>query len=337
VIGSFAYYSRIPKVELHLHLEGAIPLPTLWELIRKYGGDPGVPDAAALRLQFAYRNFPHFLEIWNWKNHYIREADDFVLIAEAVARDLVDQRVRYVEAFYAPSDFAYHGLSAQEITVAIRQGLARVPEVDVALIADLVRNRGPEHGLRLMAEISEVRDCGVIGIGIGGAEHDFPPEPFAPVYERARILGLHTTAHAGEAAGAASIWGAIRALRTERIGHGTRAREDPALLDYLAQEMIPLEMCPLSNVRTGVVASIDAHPIRRYFEHGVMVTVNTDDPKMFGNNLAEEYMLLETSLGFSREEVGEIVLNGIRSSWMPEEQKTAMIAAFRTDFAAAQR
>jgi len=325
------HYERLPKVELHLHLEGAIRLPALWTLIQKYGGDPDVPDLPALRQRSAYRDFPHFLDVWNWKNRYVRETEDFTLIAEAVAQDLARQSVRYVEAFYSPSDFAYHGLSAQEITLAIRRGLERVPDVEVSLIADLVRNRGPVHGMRNLEEIAEVREAGVIGIGIGGAEHSFPPEPFGPVYERARALGLHTTAHAGEAAGAESVWGAVRVLRAERIGHGTRAEEDPALIGYLAERQIPLEMCPLSNVRTGVVPSLAQHAVRRYVEAGLLVTVNTDDPKMFGNCLAEEYAGLESVLGLSRDSVHEILLNGIRGSWLPELSKEEMMQAFVED------
>ncbi len=221
------------------------------------------------------------------------------------------------------------GLSAQEITVALRKGLDRVPQLEVALIADLVRNRGPEHGLRNLLEIDEIKEYGVIGIGIGGAEHDFPPEPFASVYDRARALGFHTTAHAGEASGAESIWGALRTLHVERIGHGTRAGEDPRLLDYLVETQIPLEMCPLSNVRTGVVPSIEDHPIHRYFDRGLMVTVNSDDPKMFGNSLAEEYATLERVLGFTPDEVRTLILNGVRASWLPDVRKDEMLAEFR--------
>ena len=323
------HYAGLPKVELHLHLEGAIPLEALWTLMGKYGGDPEVPDRAALAQRFAYQDFAHFLRVWNWKNQFIREVEDFTLIAEAVAHDLVIQNIRYVEAFYSSSDFARHGLAAQEITLAVREGLNRVPEVEVALIADLVRNRGPEHGMRNLVEIAEVRDAGVIGIGIGGSELEFPPEPFGPVYERARSLGLRTTAHAGEGAGAASIWGAVRDLHAERIGHGTRAEEDPALLSMLADSRIPVEMCPLSNVRTAIVPSLAKHPVRVYAEAGLLVTVNTDDPKMFGNCLAEEFAGLETVLGMSRSAVHELMLNGIRGSWLSEVRKSEMVAAFR--------
>ena len=182
-----------------------------------------------------------------------------------------------------------------------------------------------------MTEVNEVKDLGVVGIGIGGSEHEFPPEPFASVYDKARQLGLHTNAHAGEAAGAESIWGAIRSLRVDRIGHGTRAQEDESLLDYLAERQIPLEMCPLSNLRTKVVPSLEVHPIRCYFERNIAVTVNTDDPKMFDNSLAEEYQLLEEKLGFSRNEIRRLILQGIRSSWQSEEKKQDLIASFCCD------
>ena len=325
------WFERVPKVELHLHLEGAIPLAALWELVGKYGGDPSVPDLAALERRFAYRDFAHFIETWIWKNQFLREYEDFTFIAEAVARDLASQNIRYVEAFYSPRDFAHHGLQTQKLTEAIRTGLDRVPEVEVALVADLVRDYGPQLGTVTLAAVAEVQDLGVVGIGIGGLEKEHPPEPFEAVYEKARQLGFCTSAHAGEAAGAKSIWGAVRSLRVDRIGHGTRAEEDEALLDYLAEHRIPLEMCPLSNVRTVVVESFEAHPARRYFERGIVVTVNTDDPKMFGNSLAEEFRLLEAKLGFSRDEIRTLILQGIESSWLAEDRKQQLVAEFCRD------
>jgi adenosine deaminase len=326
-----SWFERVPKVELHLHLEGAIPHDALWALVQKYGGDPSVPDLEALERRFEYRDFPHFIETWIWKNGFLREYEDFTFIAEAVARDLAGQNIRYVEAFFSPSDFARHGLGTQKLTEAIRTGLGRVPEVEVALVADFVRDSGPERAAVTLAEVNEVRDLGVIGAGMGGSEQAFPPEPFEAVYEKARQLGFRTSAHAGEAAGAASIWGAIHSLRVDRIGHGTRAEEDESLLDYLAEHCIPLEMCPISNVRTGVVDSLEEHPIRRYFERGLIVTVNSDDPKMFGNSLAEEFRLLEGKLGFSRDETRDLILQGIQAAWLPEDRKRQLVEAFRRD------
>lgn len=327
------WFERVPKVELHLHLEGAIPYPALWQLIEKYGGDPEVPDLAALDRRFAYRDFPHFIDVWTWKNRFLREYEDFTLIAEAVARDLASQSIRYVEAFFSPPDFSGHGLRTQELAAAIRRGLDRVPEVEVALVGDLVRDLGPERGAVTLAELNEVRELGVIGIGIGGREDGFPPEPFAAVFEQARRLGFRTSAHAGEAAGAESVWGAVRTLRADRIGHGTRAVEDEALLHHLAEHAIPVELCPISNVRTGVVPSLAQHPARRYFERGIPISINTDDPKMFGNSLAEEYHLLTEQLGFSRDDIRALILAGIQTSWLAADRKQAMADAFRADVA----
>ncbi len=320
------WLTRIPKIELHLHLEGAIPIPALWQLVQKYGGDPVVPDIDSLYRKFTYRDFPHFIETWIWKNGFLKEYEDFTFLAEAVARDLAVQNIRYVEAFYSPSDFARHGLATGRLTEAVRAGLERVPGIEVALIADLVRDSPLERAARTLDEVKEVMGCAVIGIGLGGSEHSFPPEPFAPLFKRALSFGLHVTAHAGEAAGAESIWGVLRALGAERIGHATRAFEDGQLIEYLAERQIPLEMCPLSNVRTGVVTGIEAHPIRDYFDRGMLVTVNTDDPKMFNNSLAEEYRLLQACLGFTREEIRTLILNAVRASWLPADRKRALAA-----------
>ena len=258
----YDWLSRIPKVELHLHLEGAIPYDAMWELIQKYDGDPSCPDREALRQRFEYRDFPHFIETWLWKNTFLREYEDFTLIAEAVARDFADQNIQYVEAFYSPHDFRMHKLTTQGLTEAIRAGLSRVPEVEVRLVADLIRDLGPDNAAVTLAEVNEVRDSGVVGIGIGGGEHKHPPEPFAAVYEEARRLGFRTSAHAGEAAGAESVWGAVRVLQVDRIGHGTRAIEDPELVEHLAESRLPVELNPISNVCTGVIESIAQHPLR---------------------------------------------------------------------------
>ncbi len=322
------WFERLPKVELHLHLEGAIPYDALWELIQKYGGEPSVPNKELLKNRFEYKDFPHFIETWVWKNQFLREYEDFSFIAEAVARDLASQNIRYAEVFFSPPDFARQGLKTQRITEAVHSGLEKVNETEVALVVDLVRDFGPQKGETTLTEINEVKQMGVIGVGIGGSEQDFPPEAFEAVFERARRLGFHTSAHAGEAAGPESIWGAIRNLKVDRIGHGTRAEEDEALLEYLVEHRIPIEMCPLSNVRTGVVASYEKHPVRRYFERGVRLSINTDDPKMFGNSLSEEFMLLTEKKGFTRAEIKELILCGIEMSWMPEEKKQQMKTAF---------
>jgi adenosine deaminase len=321
-----SWYDDIPKVELHVHMEGAIPHEALFALIEKYGGDPSVPDVASLTKRFAYTDFPQFIQAWLWKNQYLREYEDFTYFSELVARDMAAQGIRYAEAFFSPAPFAARGLTVQGVATAMRAGLAKVPGIEIALVSDMVRDDGPEVAMAALSHLREVQDQGVIGIGIGGSEQAFPPEPFRPVFEAARAMGFHTTAHAGEAAGADSIWGALRTLGAERIGHGTRAWEDPALVEYLAEHRIPLEMCPMSNVRTCVVPSLREHPIRRYFDAGVLVTANSDDPKMFQTSLPEEYRLLEQECDWTRDEIRRLILNAVEASWLPAERKTALAA-----------
>jgi adenosine deaminase len=324
-----SWYDSVPKVELHVHLEGAIPHAALFELIRKYGGDPSVPDVEALVRRFAYRDFPQFIETWSWKNQFLREYEDFTHISELTARDMAAQGIRYAEVFFSPSLFVRNGLAVQELTRAVRAGLSRVPEIEIALVADLVRDNGPGMEMLTLVQLNEVKDLGVIGIGIGGSEQAFPPAPFELLYEEARAMGFHTNAHAGEAAGADSIWDAIRLLHAERIGHGTRAWEDDGLVEYLAEHRLPLEMCPMSNVRTQTVRSLAVHPIRQYFEAGLVVTVNSDDPKMFQTSLANEYRLLEEECGWTKPEMCQLVLFAIESSWLPLARKTALADEFR--------
>ena len=325
------WHERVPKVELHLHLEGAIPHDALFHLIEKYGGDPSVPDVASLARRFEYTSFPEFIEAWAWKNQFLREYEDFTHIAELMARDLASQNIRYAEVLFSPSLFVRRGLEVQEVTRAVRAGLARVPSIEVVLIADLVRDYGPDREMMILEQLEEVCSEGVVGVGIGGSEHEYPPAPFRDVFARAKAAGFRVNAHAGEGAGADSIWAAIRELGVDRIGHGTRACEDPHLVEYLVAHHIPLEMCPMSNVRIGVVRALREHPIRRFFEAGVPVSVNTDDPKMFQTRLADEYRLLEEQCGFSRSDVRELILAAIRAAWLPEERKEALAADFSRD------
>ena len=326
------WLERMPKVELHLHIEGAIPHAALWELIRKYGGDSRVPDVDALAGQFVYRDFPDFIDRWIWKQGFIRSAADYELIGAAVAAELARQNVVYAEAFFTPSDGSRYGLRPPEVAAALLHGLDSVAGAEVALICDVCRDLGPAAAQRTVEEIAEgARESGVIGIGMGGSEQSFPPEPFEAAYEMARSLGFHTTAHAGEVAGPESVWGAIRALRVERIDHGTRAVDDPALLRYLAERRLPVTSCPGSNVATGAVASLDEHPIRRLLDAGVVVSVATDDPAMFGLSMAGELAALQDRLGFGADDLRRLTLNAVESCWLPGDRREALRARLVAD------
>jgi adenosine deaminase len=324
-------FTTIPKIENHLHLEGAIPLETLWTLIQKYGGDKTVTNYELLKEKFMYRNFNHFLETWLWKNRFIHEYEDFTFLSDAVFKDLAKQNIKYAEIFISPSEFR-STLEIQKIVEAISKSITVNTEIRVNLIVDLVRNLGRENAMRTLHEINEVRDYGIIGIGLGGQEKEFPPELFTDVFEQARKFGLKTTAHAGEAAGPESIWGAVRSLKVDRIGHGTRAVEDPELMKYLAENKIPIELCPLSNLRTKVIDSIEDHPVKTFIGMGIPVSINTDDPKMFGNSLAEEYQTLKDNFNFSDDDIYKIIRNSIHTTWLEENEKSTLINKFREEY-----
>jgi adenosine deaminase len=317
---------RLRKVELHLHLEGSIPLPALWTLVEKYGSTSKVGSLRALQERFQYRDFSHFIETWVWKNQFLREYEDFTFLAAEVARSLAQQNICYVEAFFSPGDFSGLGLQAGRLAEAIREGLDRLSDqVEVNLVADLIRDFGPDNGMRSLHEVAEAEGAGVIGVGIGGSEHGFPPDPFAEVYEEARRLGFRTSAHAGEAAGPESIWAAIQKLKADRIGHGVRAIDDPALVDRLKRDRVPLEMCPLSNLRTRVVASAADHPVDPFYRQGLLVTVNTDDPTMFNNSLVDEYLLLIDTFGFGFEDIVQLNRNAVEAAWCGEARKHELL------------
>jgi adenosine deaminase len=315
-------FTEAPKVELHLHLEGAVPLDTMWSLIARHGGDPAVPNPEALRAKLAYRDFAHFIEVWTWMTNFLRTPEDFEIAATAVARSLADQRIVYAEASISPTDFTRHGASVEEIVLAARAGLSAVPGVRVNLIVDLVRDTGPERAMRTLGQVIDITaGAGIAGITLGGSEHDHPPGPFAAVDARDRRAGLRRTAHAGEAAGPESVWSAIRDLDVERIGHGVRSVEDPALVDYLVEHQTPLEVCPTSNLRTGVAAAWDSHPVHGLLAAGANVTISTDDPTYFQCNLAGEFRRLAPTSGRSME---QLTLGAVRASWLPSDEQAAL-------------
>lgn len=308
--------SDIPKTELHIHLEGAIPLPALFELIQKYGGQAGVQGSTDLFHRFQFRSFPEFIDAFAWKNSFLREPADFEFIARAIAQELISQKIVYANMLFSPTSFVHiPGLSVGSIVEAVTRGFNQVCGITIKLVADMVRDYGPAHEMLYLPELRELQSSGVVGIGLGGSEHAFPPENFSDLFREARQMGFRTTVHAGEASGPDSIWAAIQHLKPERIGHGFRAIEDLNLVRYLAETQIPLEICPISNVRTGVVSSITDHPVRDLLHRGVRVTINTDDPGMFHNTLMDEFELLQSHLGFTDGEIKQMITMGEEARW----------------------
>lgn len=323
-----SWLTRLPKVELHIHVEGAIPKTALWQLVTKYGGDPSVPTFEAFERRFEYRGLRQFFQTFDWATSFLREPEDFTFVGREIGRDLARQNIRYVEAHFSPTVFRRR-LPPQPIAEALRKGLDTASSVDVRLIAELGRNLGPDGAMRTLDQVAELRQLNIVGIGLGGFEPQYPNEVFAAVYERARGFGFRTTTHAGESAGPPSIWGAIRALRVDRIGHATRALEDPALVRHLAEKRIPLELCPLSNLRTGVVTSVADHPLRRYFDMGIPVSLNTDDPLFFGNTLVDEMVAAQQLHRFTRDEIKRLVVSAVEMSWLTSDGKAVLLKEFR--------
>ena len=331
------FIREIPKVELHLHLEGAIPLETLFGFIQRRGNNKLIKNLKDLKKRLVYSNFAQFIKVWLWKNNFITEYEDFEELAYRVLKSLSQQNVKYVEAFYSPRDFTLRNkkLSACGITEGLIKGKKRAFDdfgIRSELIVDVVRDYGPRMGMDLIKELSGYLGRGLIGIGLGGSEKLFPAGLFTKVYQEARERGFRLTAHAGEAAGAKSIWAALEELGAERIGHGLRAYEDPQLINYLGEKQIPLEMCVVSNIKTQVCKTFEEHPVRNYFKEGLMVTINSDDPTMFDTSITNEYLVLIQKFGFSLEEIRKINFNSIQASFMTDREKDIMKETFNQEW-----
>ncbi len=327
--------ARIPKVELHLHIEGAIPPETMLALIHRQEPASSIRTVEDLQRRFTFTDFAHFLELWCWKDRFITSERDFEEIAYQVLHNLHEQNVKYLEAHYSPGGYHEQGHSTQAITENLIAGRNRAFQdfgIRCEFILDLIRQHSPEKGFIYLDEATPYLGHGVIGVGLGGSEHDFPAGPYAELYHEARQRGFRLTAHAGEAAGADSIRAAIEQLGVERIGHGLRASEDPELVMLLKDRRIPLEMCVVSNVKTGVCASLSEHPIRDYFEQGLLVTVNSDDPAMFQTSINHEYEVLIQEFGFTRDDLQRISLYGIEASFLPGEEKEQMKTVFTEEW-----
>lgn len=294
---------EVAKAELHLHLEGSVTPATMHEL---------APDTSAdeIRDRFAFNNFADFLECFKWVVERLRGPEDYALVTRRLLDTLQCQNVRYAELTLSAGVVLWKKQEFGSIFEAVQREAARSP-VDVRWNLDAIRHFGAEHAMQVAELAAEYVDDGVISFGIGGDEQRGPAEWFTEVYRFARAKGLRLTAHAGETAGAESVWGALR-LGAERIGHGIRAVDDPALMRHLRDEDIPLEICISSNVATGAVPSLAAHPVRRLYDAGVPIILNTDDPGLFVTTLEKEYELAAREFGFSKSELKQIAENGFR-------------------------
>ena len=296
-------YHELLKAELHLHLEGSVTPGTMMELA------PEV-SAAEIRERFRFSTFAGFLECFKWVVERLRSPEDYALVARRLLEDLARQNVSYTEITLSAGVVLWKKQDFAPIYDAVQREAMR-QRVEVQWNLDAVRHFGAKHAMQVAELAAERVGQGVVSFGIGGDEERGPAAWFGEAYSFARAHGLRLTAHAGETAGPESVWEALR-LGAERIGHGIRAVEDAALVCHLAGHDIPLEICISSNVATGAVPSLGAHPVRRLYDAGVPIVLNTDDPGLFSTSLEREYEIAARDFAFSENELRQIAGNGFR-------------------------
>jgi aminodeoxyfutalosine deaminase len=281
-----------PKIELHVHLEGTVRPETLLEIARRNDYALPADTAEGLAGLYEYRDFEHFIEVWILTTNALRTRDDFRQVVVDYAAEAASHGAVYVEGIFSPAERVRRGVGWDDIFGGYCDGAEEAGElhgVEFRLTPDIVRGFPLEEAEPVVRYASKYADRGVVGVGLGGLEAQYPPEPYAPVFELAKAEGLGSVPHAGEVAGPNSIRGALDALQADRIRHGFRAVEDDALVAELAQREIVLDISPVSNVRTGAVASLAEHPLPRLVESGVRCSISTDDPAMFDTDLARDY------------------------------------------------
>jgi aminodeoxyfutalosine deaminase len=316
-----------PKIELHVHLEGTVRPDTLREIARR--NDYALPDDLDARVEF--RDFAHFLELFVLTTGALQRYDDFREIIVAYAAEAKEHGAVYLEAIFAPR--LMHGIDSDEVFAGYCDGAQEARElhgVEIRLTPDIPRVYSLEDALTTARNAVKYRDRGVVGIGLGGPEDGHPPEPYAEAFALARDGGLASVPHAGEGAGAASVRGALETLAADRIRHGIRAVEDPGLVAELAGRGTVLDVCPLSNLRTGVVRSLEEHPLPQLVSSGVRCSISTDDPAMFDTDLTRDYEAA-ASLGVSPRAAYEAALAGALCDDATRERLRLVGAAYDWD------
>jgi aminodeoxyfutalosine deaminase len=318
----------LPKAELHLHLEGSITPETLVELSLRNDAHPlPLADARAI---YTYHDFPSFLLCFKAVTERLHTPADYELITYNMLRDLAAQGVRHAEAYLSIGILHWQNrLDVDAVITAIERARTRAEadfNISLLWIVDAVRHFGIEACARVFHKAAELRHQypSIVGIGIGGNELLGPAHDFRDLYAEAKAAGLRLTCHAGENTGPQSIWAALN-IGAERIGHALSAQDDHDLIEVLAERQIPLELNITSNLRTGCCPSLDAHPVRRYFEEGLMVTLNSDDPPFFGANLLDEYLLAHRTFEFPLDQLRELAANSIEASFLPPDRKIALL------------
>jgi len=290
-----------PKIELHVHLEATVRPETLLEIARRNDTPLPATTVEDLRNLYRYRDFDHFMEVWTLTTNALRNYDDFRQVVVDYAEEAARHGAVYIEGIFSPIERVWRGVDSDEIFAGYCDGAEEARElhgVEVRLTPDITRGAPLADAAEAVKYAVKYRDRGIVGIGLGGEENLYPPEPFAPVFAAAKAEGLASVPHAGEVVGVESVRGALDALAADRIRHGIRTVDDPGLVRELAARELVLDVCPISNLRTGAVRSLEEHPLPQLVAAGVKCSVSTDDPQMFDTDLTRDYEAA-TSLGLS--------------------------------------
>ncbi|MEE8277257.1 MAG: adenosine deaminase [Thermoanaerobaculia bacterium] len=329
------FVERMPKVELHVHLEGTIQPATLLKLAERRRVHLPADDVEGLRQWFRFRDSEHFVHIFLTCSKCLRDPEDFQLVAREFLAEQSRQNVLYSEVHFTIGSHLANGVDGDEVADAldeVRREGERAGGVRMRWIPDIVRNVGPARADRTLEWALDGRRKGVVALGLSGFESE-PNEPFREHFQVAAAEGLHRVAHAGEHGGPDSIRSVLEIFDAERIGHGIRAADDPALVEELAGRGIPLEVCPSSNVRLGVVAELARHPFDRLWRSGVAVTVNSDDPTFFDTTLTQEYLALSRAFGYGAPQLATLSLTALEHAFLDRPERSAFEEEFRRQFA----
>ncbi|GAA3487943.1 adenosine deaminase [Streptomyces cremeus] len=334
------FVAGLPKAELHVHHVGSASPRIVADLAARHPDSKVPADPEALREFFTFTDFAHFIEVYLAVVDVIRTPKDVRHLTYEVARDMARQNIRYAELTVTPFSSTRRGIPEAAFMEAIEDARkAAESELGVVLrwCFDIPGEAGLESAEETVRLALEHRPEGLVSFGLGGPEIGVPRPQFKPYFDRAIEAGLHSVPHAGETTGPETIWDALTDLRAERIGHGTSATQDPKLLAHLAERQIPLEVCPTSNIATRAVATLDEHPIKEMVAAGCLVTINSDDPPMFGSDLNNEYVVAARLLDLDERGVAELAKNAVRASFLDEAGKarlSAEIDAYTSDWLA---
>ncbi|MGW7255818.1 adenosine deaminase [Streptomyces sp. NPDC054834] len=319
--GLHAFIAGLPKAELHVHHVGSASPRIVSELAARHPDSKVPTDPEALADYFTFTDFAHFIDVYLSVVDLIRNPEDVRLLTYEVARDLARQQVRYAELTITPFSSTRRGIDEAAFMDAIEDA-RKAAEAEFGTVLRWCFDIPGEAGLESAEETARLatddrlRPEGLVSFGLGGPEIGVPRPQFKPYFDRAIAAGLHSVPHAGETTGPQTVWDALSELGAERIGHGTSSAQDPKLLAHLAEHRIPLEVCPTSNIATRAVRTLDEHPIREFVRAGILVTVNSDDPPMFGTDLNNEYGVAARLLDLDERGLAGLAKNAVEASFL---------------------